>query len=52
MYASRKQCPKNEKYVDGNVGTLVIMMVSGGCLPVRGSTRMSWKCDDYELCVW
>ena len=25
-------------------------MVRGGCLPVRGSTRMSWKCDDIR-CV-
>ena len=35
-----------EKYVDG----MVRMMVRGGCLPVRGNTRMSWKYDD-EHCV-
>ena len=39
-----------KKYVDGNVGAMVIMMVRGGCLPVRGNTRMSWKYDD-EHCV-
>ena len=32
----------NEKYVNGSVGA----MVRGGCLPVRGSTRMSYKYDD------
>ena len=27
-------------------------MVRGGCLPVRGSTRMSWKYDDMRcVCV-
>ena len=25
-------------------------MLRGECLPVRASTRMSWKCDD-ERCV-
>ena len=35
-----------EKYVDGSVGA----MVRGGCLPVRGNTRMSLKYDD-EHCV-
>ena len=25
-------------------------MVRGGCLPVRGSKGMEWKCDD-DLCV-
>ena len=29
-----------------SVGAIVRMMVKGGCLPVRGSTRMSWKYDD------
>ena len=45
-YASRKQCPMNEKYIDGSVGA----MVRAGCLPVRGSTRKSWKYDDMR-CV-
>ena len=35
----------NEKYVDGSVGAMVKMMVRGGCLPVSGSNRMSWKYD-------
>ena len=39
-----------EKYVDGNVGAMVRMMVRRGCLPVRGNTRMSWTYDD-EHCV-
>ena len=43
-----------ENYVDGSVGRIVRMIVrmvvSGGCLPVRGTTRMSWK-HDGEQCV-
>ena len=44
-YVSWKQCTMNEKYVDESVGTMVRMMARGGCLPVSGSTRMSWKYD-------
>ena len=40
----------NEKYVDGGVGAMVRMMVRGGCLPVRGSTWISWMYDDMR-CV-
>ena len=39
-----------KKYVDRSVGAMVRMMVRGGCLPVRGNTRMSWMYDD-EHCV-
>ena len=49
-YASKKQQPIIEKYVDGSVGAMVRMMVRRGCLPVRGNTRMPWKYDD-EHCV-
>ena len=42
-------------FTSGSVGAIVRMMVRCGCLPVRGSTRMSWKygdfycvCDDVE----
>ena len=48
-YAFKKQLPMIEKYVDGSVGAVVRMM-RGGCLPVRGNTRMSLKYDD-EHCV-
>ena len=52
-YVSRKQCPMNEKCVDGSVGAMVRMMMRGRCLPVRGSTRMSWKYDDIHcVCVY
>ena len=51
-YVSRKQCPMNEKCVDGSVAAIVRMMVRGGCLRVRGSTWMSWKYDDMRyVCV-
>ena len=33
-------------FADGNVGARVRLMVRGGCLPVRGSDRMTWKYDD------
>ena len=45
-YALKKQLPMTGKYVDGSVGEMVRIMVRGGCLPVRGNTRMSWKYDD------
>ena len=45
-YVSRKQRPMNAKYVDGSVGAMVRMMVRGGLLLVRGSTRMTLKYDD------
>ena len=41
----------NEKYVDGNVCAMVRMMGKGGCLPVWGNTRMSWKHDMNNVCV-
>ena len=49
-YALKKQLHMLDKYVDGSVGAMVRMMVRGGCLPVRGDTRMSWKYND-ERCV-
>ena len=39
-------CNVNESFADGNVGAGVRLMVRGGCLPVRGSDRMTWKYDD------
>ena len=36
----------NDSFADGNVGAGVRLMVRGGCLPVRGSDRMTWKYDD------
>ena len=32
------------------MGARVILMVGGGCLPVRGSKVMEWKYDD-DRCV-
>ena len=45
-YVQMKECPRNESFADGNVGAGVRLMVRGGCLPVRGSDRMTWKYDD------
>ena len=50
VYVSRKQCLTNDKYVDGRVGSIMRMMMRGGCLTVSGSNRMSWKCDSMR-CV-
>ena len=48
-YPSKTQCPMNEKYVYGGVGATVRIMARGGCLPLRGSTRMSCGvCGDVE----
>ena len=44
-----KECPRNEGFAGGNVGAGVRLMVRGGCLPVRGSERMTWKYD-YDKC--
>ena len=33
-------------FADGNVGARVRLMVRGGCLPVKGSERMTWKYGD------
>ena len=41
-----KECPRKERFTDGNVGAGVRLMVREGCLPVRGSERMTWKYDD------
>ena len=41
-----KECPRNESFADGNVGAGVKLMVRGGCFPVRGSERMTWKYDN------
>ena len=41
-----KECPRNECFADGNVGAGVRLMVWGGCFPVRGGERMTWKYDD------
>ena len=45
-YVQIKECTRNESFADGNVGAGVRLMVRGGCLPVRGSERMTWKYDD------
>ena len=42
-----KESPRNESFSDGSVGARVRLMVRGGCLPVRGSERMTWK---YDAC--
>ena len=34
-YAFKKQLPVIEKYIDGSVCVMLIMMVREGCLPVR-----------------
>ena len=41
-----KESPRNESIADGSVGARVRLVVRGGCLPVRGSERMTWKYDD------
>ena len=41
-----KESPRNESFADGSVGVRVRLMVRGGCLPVRGSERITWKYDD------
>ena len=45
-YVRIKDSPRNESFADGSVGARVRLMVRGGCLPVRGSERMTWKYDD------
>ena len=40
-YVQMKESPINESFADGNVGAGVRLMVRGGCLPVRGSDRMT-----------
>ena len=39
------ECTRNESFTDGNVGAGGRVMVTGGCLPVKGSERMTWKYD-------
>ena len=46
QYEHMKSQPKHEKYANCSVGAGVILMVRGGCFPVRGSNGMEWKCDD------
>ena len=43
---SMKESPINESFADGSVGATVRLMVRGGCLPLRGSVRITWKYDD------
>ena len=50
QYVHTKSQPTNLKYANGSVGARVILMVRGGCLPVRGSKGMELKYDD-DLCV-
>ena len=45
-YVRMKESPRNESFADGSVGARVRLMVRRGCLPVRGSERMTWKYDD------
>ena len=40
-----KRCPMYKSFADRCVGARVILMVRGGCLPVRSSERMAWKYD-------
>ena len=46
-YVRMKESPRNESFADGSVVARVRLMVWGGCLPVRGSERMTWK---YDYC--
>ena len=41
-----KECPIRESFADDSVGTKLMLMVSGGCLLVRGSGTMKWKYQD------
>ena len=41
-----KECPRNERFADGNVRAGVRLMVRGGCLPVGGSERLTWMHED------
>ena len=45
MY-TMKECLIKESFADGNVGAAVRLMARRGCLPVRGSERMTWKYED------
>ena len=46
-YVRMKESPRNKSFADGSFGARrVRLMVGGGCLPVRGSERMTWKYDD------
>ena len=45
-YVRMKESPRNESFADGSVGATVRLMVRVGCLPVKGSERMTWKYDD------
>ena len=45
-----KSRPRNEKYAIGSMGARGILMVRGGCLPVRACKGKEWKHDD-DLCV-
>ena len=45
-YVRMKESPRNESFADGSVGARVRLMVRGGCLPVIGSERITWKYDD------
>ena len=38
-------CPRNKSFADVMVGAGVRLMVRG-CLPMRGSDRMTWMYDD------
>ena len=40
-YVRMTGSPRNESFADGSVGARVRLMVRGGCLPVRGSERMT-----------
>ena len=41
-----KESRRNVIFPDGSVGARVRLMVRGGCFPVRGSERMTWKYTD------
>ena len=44
-YVQMKECPRNESFADGKVGTGVRLMVRGGCFPVRWNDRITWTDD-------
>ena len=41
-----KESRRHKSFADGSVGARVRLMVKGGCLPVSGSERMTYKSDD------
>ena len=44
----KKMCrwKKSQSFANGSIGAGIKLMVRGGCVRVKGSERMSWKCDN------